>query len=141
MTHTMTTGCLIINNKFKLSALRSTRNVAYNRVYILQWFHLVMFWKASIRMYMQQYTRIVSGLSDYSHRIMYTYILDQGSPAESDLINLMIFSHSLPSLSLSLSASKFAHQACQRTRLLLSYCAGFVCEELERLVTQSYTSN
>ena len=52
MTHTMTTGCLIINNKFKLSALRSTHNVAYNRVYILQWFHLVMFWKASIRMYM-----------------------------------------------------------------------------------------
>ena len=126
MTHTMTTGCLIINNKFKLFALRSTHNVAYNRVYILQWFHLVMVWnldwKMSIRMYMQQYTRIVSGLSDYSHRIMYTYILDQGSPAESDLINLMIFSHSLSSLSLSLSASKCTLGMSENTSPFVLFC-------------------
>ena len=56
---------------------------------------------------MWQFTRIVSGLSDYSHHIMYAYILDQESPVESDLMNLMIFSHSLSPLSLFLlSASK-----------------------------------
>ena len=109
-------------------ALRTTHNIAYNRVYayyILQWFHLVMFWKMLIRMYMWQYTRIVSGLSDYSHRIMYAYILDQGSPAESDLMNLMIFSHSLPSLSLSLSL--FSHIKCievhiRHVREHVSFC-------------------
>ena len=50
------------------------------------------------------------------------YILDQKSPAESDLINSMIFSHSLSSLSLSLSATKCTLDMSENTSPFVLLC-------------------